>query len=106
MTKTEFEVRYATNSGMSVERLYELGLSAYPCDCEYQGCNGWQIVHKDSSLLDSEHPNNPTRIEEETMTKEEVMEVLGEPPSSRSIFSDRDRKTTRCGTPESTSKNT
>lgn len=44
MTKEEFETNYAHRSGMFVEDLRALGLFAIPCDCENEGCKGWQMV--------------------------------------------------------------
>ena len=46
MTKDEFEERYASNSGMAVKELHNLGLYAKLCNCEYEGCEGWCIVHE------------------------------------------------------------
>ncbi len=47
MTKEEFEWGFAERSKLTVEQLYELGLHAYPCDCDYEKCEGWQILHDD-----------------------------------------------------------
>ena len=44
MTRKEFEERYAQRSGMPVERLHELGLTAKPCVCGEEGCQGWQMT--------------------------------------------------------------
>jgi hypothetical protein len=44
MTKEEFEKQYAKNSGIPLERLKALGLQGEPCDCDYEGCQGWQTV--------------------------------------------------------------
>ena len=43
MSKDEFEANYAERSGMTVERLRELGQYAAPCDCDYEHCQGWQM---------------------------------------------------------------
>lgn len=41
--KDEFERSYAERSGMTVEELRELGCRVVPCDCDYEGCQGWQM---------------------------------------------------------------
>lgn len=43
-TLDEFEKGYAERSGLTVERLHELGLHAEPCDCGADKCHGWQMV--------------------------------------------------------------
>lgn len=45
MDKAEFEASYAMGSGMTVEQLHELGLYAAPCECDYEHCKGWQMMH-------------------------------------------------------------
>ena len=45
MTKEEFEQGYAERSGMTVERLHELGLGGVPCNCDYEDCKGWQMIN-------------------------------------------------------------
>lgn len=44
MTADEFVAAYAARSNVSVERLKELGYKAYPCDCDYPGCEGWKLL--------------------------------------------------------------
>ncbi len=44
MTKEEFEKRYAKNSNLTIEELYDLGFYAKSCDCDWPGCKGWQMV--------------------------------------------------------------
>lgn len=44
MTKEEFVKKYAENSGLTVKKLYELGLYAEQCDCDEKGCKGWRMV--------------------------------------------------------------
>jgi hypothetical protein len=41
-TAEQFEVEYAARSGLTVERLRELGRIVAPCDCGEKGCEGWQ----------------------------------------------------------------
>ena len=43
MTREEFEAYYAERSGMTVEKLHELGLHGEPCDCGEDGCEGWAM---------------------------------------------------------------
>ena len=42
MTAEEFERQYAERSGITVERLRELGRIVAPCDCGEEYCEGWQ----------------------------------------------------------------
>jgi len=42
MTAEEFERKYAEDSGITVERLRELGRIVAPCDCGEDYCEGWQ----------------------------------------------------------------
>lgn len=42
MTAEEFERQYAERSGITVERLRELGRIVAPCDCGDELCEGWQ----------------------------------------------------------------
>jgi hypothetical protein len=44
MTRDEFEVAYAARSGLTVERLHELGQYAYPCRCDFEHCPGWAML--------------------------------------------------------------
>lgn len=54
MTKEEFERQYATRSNIPLDRLKELGFVAHPCDCEEEGCQGWQAVFPSKWLPDSD----------------------------------------------------
>ena len=44
MTLHEFEASYAARSGLAVAELHGYGLHGAPCDCDYEGCEGWQMV--------------------------------------------------------------
>ena len=44
MTKEEFEKGYAERSGVTVEWLHSKGQGAVPCNCDYELCDGWQMV--------------------------------------------------------------
>lgn len=46
MTLDEFEKRYAEFSNLTVKQLRAFGLQGIPCDCNENGCNGWQMIHK------------------------------------------------------------
>jgi hypothetical protein len=46
-TAEDFERDYAERSGMTVERLRELGRVVRPCDCGEAGCEGWQSVSQE-----------------------------------------------------------
>ena len=48
MTKEEFEEGYARRSDTTVESLNSHGLWAYPCECDENGCPGWQMTTKES----------------------------------------------------------
>lgn len=45
LSKEDFEILYAYHSGISVEKLYRMGLKARPCNCnEKEWCKGWQMI--------------------------------------------------------------
>jgi len=46
ISKEQFENNYAHNSKISLEKLHKQGVYAIPCDCEYEGCQGWQMKLK------------------------------------------------------------
>jgi hypothetical protein len=46
ITKEEFEQGYASRSGMTVEELRDMGGYAQFCNCEYDKCEGWQMMFK------------------------------------------------------------
>ena len=58
MTREEFEEGYAKRSGVTVERLHELGQVAVRCSCGEDGCNGWAMVRK-GGPLDKEDDDDP-----------------------------------------------
>ncbi len=43
-SKEEFEQGYADRSGMTLQKLLELGGHGEPCECDYEKCRGWQMV--------------------------------------------------------------
>ncbi len=43
MTKAEFEQYWCRGDGIAVADLAALGLHAEPCDCNENGCKGWQM---------------------------------------------------------------
>lgn len=58
LTAEEFERRYAERSGVTVERLRELGRVVRPCTCGDDLCEGWQSVSRDhaAEIDDPEKP--------------------------------------------------
>ncbi len=46
LTAAEFERGYAERSGLSVERLHQLGFYAEPCECGDSICEGWAMGHQ------------------------------------------------------------
>lgn len=46
MKEEDFELNYAKNSGLTVEKLHELGQFAVPCDCDFNECPGWAMLSK------------------------------------------------------------
>lgn len=47
ITAEEFERQYAERSGVTVERLRELGRVVRPCHCDAEGCEGWQSINRE-----------------------------------------------------------
>lgn len=47
VTKDEFEREWCAGSGRTVEQVRAEGFYAEPCpaDCDYEGCQGWRMVH-------------------------------------------------------------
>jgi hypothetical protein len=60
MTAEEFERQYAERSGITVERLRELGRIVAPCDCGEDICEGWQSTTAERLLGEMEYrlPSN------------------------------------------------
>ena len=46
MTKAEFEAFWCRGTDMPVADLRRCGLHAEPCDCEEDGCRGWQMIRQ------------------------------------------------------------
>lgn len=47
MTKEEFALHWATGTGFSIEELKMLNIYPIPCNCEEEGCKGWQMWTQD-----------------------------------------------------------
>lgn len=47
MSAREFEVYYANNSGITVQRLRELGRVVVRCTCGEDDCQGWISLSRD-----------------------------------------------------------
>lgn len=61
MDAEQFEREYAARSGMTVERLRELGRVVRACDCDFAGCYGWRSVSLEHAAeLDLRARNDPT----------------------------------------------
>jgi hypothetical protein len=43
MTREEFESYWAGNSGISVEKMHQMGLRAEECECSNELCLGWAV---------------------------------------------------------------
>jgi hypothetical protein len=54
VTRDEFEAAYAERSGITVEKLHDLGRWGEPCDCGEEGCEGWQMVSENTPRHPSE----------------------------------------------------
>lgn len=50
MTGAEFEVAYAARSGVTVDWLRAQGRVVMPCECEQDGCEGWQSINRDAAI--------------------------------------------------------
>lgn len=46
-TAEEFARDYAEDSMVTIELLSAMGRHVEPCDCDYEGCRGWQMVRPD-----------------------------------------------------------
>ena len=44
MTREEFFEGYAARSGTRVAKLEARGCRVAACECDYEGCQGWQVV--------------------------------------------------------------
>ena len=47
LTREGFEEGYASRSGVTVEWLHVHGQFAIFCHCGEEGCEGWQMAHRD-----------------------------------------------------------
>ncbi len=45
LSAEEFAISYASRSGVTVGWLKQHGQEVRPCDCDYEGCEGWQMAH-------------------------------------------------------------
>jgi hypothetical protein len=46
MWKEKFFKQYAKRSGVTVAQLREWGQEVFPCDCDHEICEGWQVRNK------------------------------------------------------------
>jgi hypothetical protein len=49
VTADDFERAYAERSGLTVERLRELGRVVVPCRCGDDDCEGWASVSREAA---------------------------------------------------------
>ncbi len=49
ITKEDFEKGYAQRSHVDLQQLKKWGLEAIPCECNYEDCQGWQMVKAPTS---------------------------------------------------------
>lgn len=49
LTRDAMEAAYATRSGLTVQRLRELGRLVVPCPCESDLCEGWQCISRENA---------------------------------------------------------
>lgn len=54
VTAEQFEREYAERSGTTVELLHHYGFRARPCDCDYEKCQGWQMLTDDAWLAQND----------------------------------------------------
>lgn len=55
MTAEDFERQYCERSGWTVEQFRKYK-TVRPCDCDYEGCHGWQaLTHDLAAEYDQEH---------------------------------------------------
>lgn len=51
MTKEQFEKRYTSKSGLTIEELWSTGLHGIPCDCGEEGCEGWAMESREKQVI-------------------------------------------------------
>lgn len=49
MTRESFIQAYAARSNMTPQELEAHGMKAYPCHCDADNCEGWQMVSEESA---------------------------------------------------------
>jgi len=50
--KQTFERKYIRNSGITLRQYREWKLTV-PCNCDYEGCQGWGAIPNDPDLIDT-----------------------------------------------------
>jgi hypothetical protein len=79
MTAEEFEREYAAQSGITVERLRELGRIVAPCDCGEDFCEGWQSTTAERLAEEEEMRKMELRAAEELgVTVEQLRRKVSE----------------------------
>jgi hypothetical protein len=56
ITKAEFEALYGASMSDREKEEFMSTQVVIPCDCDYEGCKGWQVI--DKNLYEFEIDNN------------------------------------------------
>lgn len=62
MDKEDFVRGYAQRSGVTPERLYELGRRPQPCNCGEDGCEKWQMISREAAQSEIELGRLPASV--------------------------------------------
>lgn len=63
MTAEEFEKGYCKRSNLSLEK-YRKWRVTMPCECEYEGCEGWASIPNDpESIAHQKQFHSPVEVE-------------------------------------------
>ena len=76
VTKAEFVSQYSALLGKSVEELTRIGLTAQPCSCKNDRCQGWKITKNEEISFTADLPG--CVVSEETFRDQENKEQEGE----------------------------
>ena len=47
--RMKFEEEYAKGSALTIAKIHEMGLHAYPCNCGQPECKGWAMLSKETA---------------------------------------------------------
>jgi hypothetical protein len=54
LAASAFEATYARDTRGTVRDLHRFGRFAEPCDCGWEGCEGWQMGHQWEDAIDED----------------------------------------------------